>query len=102
MQLLSLVFTIMLISTTAASALAQDTQPAPEPERQSIGVRIVSSFFDVTLLRPLGLGTTALGAGMFILMLPVAAISDDVAGTAKRMVGGPARYTFVRPIGRFD
>jgi hypothetical protein len=57
---------------------------------------------DALVVRPLGLAATAVGAAIFVVALPFAAISGDVNRTAKTLVGAPARFTFRRRLGDFE
>lgn len=57
---------------------------------------------DALVVRPLGLAATAVGAAVFVVALPFAAIARDVKGTGDILVGTPARFTFVRKLGDFD
>jgi len=42
-----------------------------------------------------------LGSAVFVVALPVAAISGSVGRTADTLVVGPAQATFTRPLGDF-
>jgi hypothetical protein len=53
-------------------------------------------------VRPVGLAATAVGAAIFVVALPFAAISGDVRRTAKSLVGAPANFTFRRRLGDFE
>ncbi len=57
---------------------------------------------DVLVVRPVGLAATVVGAVIFVVALPFAAIARDVKGTGDILVGAPARFTFVRKIGDFE
>jgi hypothetical protein len=54
---------------------------------------------DVIFVRPLCFASTVIGSALFIVALPVAAISGSTQQTAKALVVRPARATFTRPIG---
>jgi hypothetical protein len=54
---------------------------------------------DVVLVRPLCFVTTIIGSALFIVALPVCAISKSTAQTGRALVVRPARATFTRPIG---
>ncbi len=52
--------------------------------------------------RPLGLATTIVGTGLFVVTLPFSASSCSVHESARGMIGRPGGWTFVRPMGRGD
>jgi len=54
---------------------------------------------DVLLVRPLCFVTTIVGSAIFLVALPVAAVSRSTRQTAHALVVRPARATFTRPIG---
>ena len=58
--------------------------------------------FDGLIARPLGLGTTIAGTGLFIVTLPFSIPSGSVGESARGMVARPGGWTFVRPMGRGD
>jgi hypothetical protein len=55
---------------------------------------------DAVIGRPLGLATTIAGAGVFLVTLPMSAISGSTGEAAWGLVGRPAGWTFMRPFGR--
>ena len=57
---------------------------------------------DVVIARPLWLVATAAGTALFIVTLPVAAMSKSVNRTARTLVAKPAQATFTRPLGDFS
>jgi hypothetical protein len=54
---------------------------------------------DVLVVRPACFLMTVIGAAIFVVALPVAAVTKSVPQTAHALVGRPAKATFVRPIG---
>ncbi len=54
---------------------------------------------DAVLARPLLLGITALGAGLFLVTLPFSALGGNVKESANTLVLGPGKSTFVRCMG---
>jgi hypothetical protein len=54
---------------------------------------------DVLVVRPACFVATILGSALFIVALPVAAISKSTKQTANALVAAPARATFSRPLG---
>ena len=57
---------------------------------------------DVLVVRPLCLVMTVIGSALFIVALPVAAISKSTRQTAHALVVRPARATFTRPLGNLS
>lgn len=56
---------------------------------------------DALVVRPVGIAATAIGAAIYIVALPFAAISGDVKRTGRTLVGTPANFTFKRRLGDF-
>ncbi len=54
---------------------------------------------DLIVGRPLGLVTTVLGTGAFIVSLPFSALGGNVEQAADHLVVKPAQATFVRCLG---
>lgn len=57
---------------------------------------------DVLVVRPLSFVATILGSALFVVSLPVAALSDSVSDTAEALVLTPGRMTFTRPVGELS
>jgi hypothetical protein len=57
---------------------------------------------DVLVVRPLGFVATILGSALFVVSLPIAAVSDSVSDTAEALVLTPGRMTFTRPVGELS
>ena len=57
---------------------------------------------DAVVIRPACLVATLLGSAVFVVALPVAAISKSVKKTADTLVVKPANATFTRPLGDMD
>lgn len=57
--------------------------------------------FDLMVMRPISLGTVAIGTLFFIPMLPLAFITvpDEIGTVYDGLVGAPARFTFNRALG---
>jgi hypothetical protein len=54
---------------------------------------------DVLVVRPACFVMTIVGSALFLVSLPVAAISKSTRQTAQALVVRPARATFTRPLG---
>ena len=57
---------------------------------------------DVFVIRPAYFVGTVLGSAVFIVALPVAAITGSVKQNADTLVVQPGKMTFTRPVGDFD
>jgi hypothetical protein len=57
---------------------------------------------DAIIGRPLGLGTTLAGTGLFIATLPLTVPGGNTRTAARYLVVKPGGWTFVRPLGRSD
>jgi len=57
---------------------------------------------DLMVIRPLCLAVTIFGAAVFVVALPVAAISKSVKPTADALVVKPAHATFTRQLGDLE
>lgn len=57
---------------------------------------------DTLVVRPACLVATAVGATLFVVSLPIAAMSRSVKRTAHVLVVRPARATFTRPLGDME
>jgi len=57
---------------------------------------------DVLVVRPASFIATVLGTAIFVVALPVAAISGSVDETAEALVLTPGRATFTRPMGELS
>jgi hypothetical protein len=57
--------------------------------------------FDLMVLRPLGIGTTVLGAALFVPLFPIALVTvgDQLGQVADNLIFSPARFTFRRDLG---
>ncbi|MNR49526.1 hypothetical protein D3C85_1689130 [compost metagenome] len=54
---------------------------------------------DVLIARPLLIGATVIGAGLFIISLPFSALGGNVGEAAEELVVVPGREAFVRCLG---
>lgn len=93
MRRLSVAVCAVALSVFASMASAQGFED--EPSAGAVA-------FDLVIVRPLSLVTTVLGAGLFVVSVPFAAIQGDPLAAADTLVVDPARYTFTRPLGDSD
>ena len=57
---------------------------------------------DVAVARPISFAATVVGSVLFAVSLPIALTSHTVKDAAQVLVVGPAKDTFVRPLGDLD
>jgi hypothetical protein len=57
---------------------------------------------DVVVARPVSFALTIVGSALFVVALPVAAVSGSIDKAAKTLVVAPAKDTFVRPLGDLE
>ena len=57
---------------------------------------------DLVLVRPLSLAGTLIGTAVFIVALPINALTLNFKDPARRLILEPAEYTFVRELGDLD
>ena len=82
------------------AALVPAPVAEPSPGRRVADPAEVAA--DALVVRPVGLASTAVGAAIFVVALPFAAIAGDIHGPARSLVGAPARFTFKRRLGDFE
>ena len=75
-------------ASPAAANSGNDTDNSPEAVAA-----------DALFVRPLCLVATVAGTGLFVVTLPIAAVSRSVDKSAKALIGKPAYHTFVRKLG---
>ena len=80
---------MVAVSMPAMPALAS-TADAP-----SAGAMVM----DILIARPVGFVITAVGAGAFVLSLPVSALGGNIEQAADELVVKPAKATFIRCLG---
>lgn len=83
------------LGVAGPAAAIDDYAGSGTPSAAAMGV-------DVALVRPLSLGATALGAGLFVVSLPFSLLGMNVGDAGRRLVVEPGKYTFVRPLGDFE
>ncbi len=93
----AVVLTLNLLFGLSQGAMAAGMYEDQGSER-SAGAMMV----DVLAVRPLGFVATVLGTGLFVVSLPFSALGGNVDEVAENLVVGPARFTFVRPLGEYE
>lgn len=91
-----------LLAAAFAACLAA-ANPALAVERYSAGTPSAAAMgFDVLLVRPTSLAATAIGTGLFVVSLPFSLLGMNADDAAAALIGKPAEYTFIRPLGDFQ
>jgi len=94
-QILCSVLTVfLLLATTVSPALTQN--PVEVREKTAEGMAV-----DLVVLRPLGIISTILGTGVYVVGLLFSGPGGNVAESAEILVADPAKFTFGRPLGDF-
>ena len=83
--------------TTATCILLTCLWAAPGFADQSGNIVV-----DTAIVRPVCFLATVIGSALFVVSLPVAAISKSVKPAAHALVVRPAQATFTRPLGDFS
>lgn len=79
---------------TAQAQVAQDVDTSPSA---------VAMAADLIIVRPLGVVATVLGAGLFVLQLPLSLVQGEPpSDPARKLVVEPAKFTFSRPLGDLE
>ena len=90
MKLVTLVCVLVLIAGSVSPCLASSDSGSLE------------AVADVLVVRPGCFIATVVGSAVFVVALPIAAISHSIPHTAKVLVVQPAQATFCRPVGDMD
>ena len=86
---------IVVSLLVAAPTRAEDASPS--------GLRkLPAQFYDLLIMRPLGLASLAAGAGFFALAGPLTAPFGDVGTAWELFVEEPFEFTFRRSLGNLD
>lgn len=94
----TIIFVVLALVAAPLCAMAADElQP-----RRDRDVAAGAMICDAIIARPLGLVSTALGFGMFIISSPFSALGGNIGDAWTTLVAHPAKFTFVRPLGDFD
>jgi hypothetical protein len=92
-----------LLCTVAVPALAEDGEEDnygryPVTAKPSA----MAMLFDGLVARPVGIATTLLGTGLFVVTLPFSASGGNVDAARERFIDESVDYTFQRCLGCFD
>lgn len=87
----------LVLTTTVAAGLPAQAQQTTVITDKLPGAGAMT--VDLLVARPLGLATTVIGTGLFVVGLPFSLIGGNAAESGEELVIGPARATFVRCLG---
>jgi hypothetical protein len=83
----------LLCAAAAPASEGPDVDDAPTAEQMAV---------DLVVMRPLGLAGTVIGTAIFIVALPINALTLNFKEPARRLILEPAEYTFVRELGDLE
>jgi hypothetical protein len=86
---------LIAVICAATMGLATVSQASPPPEPSVVAA-------DAVIMRPALFATTVAGTAIFVVILPIAALSKSIKSTANALVVAPAKATFTRALGDFD
>lgn len=97
-----LIFLLIAGLTIAPIIHAADLQERPQPEKQEKEEKDSGVLaMDLLIARPLGILATVAGGAIFLVSLPVSAMTGQSRLVYDKMVREPAKYTFKRSLGEF-
>ena len=83
---------LLIAPFATTGALAQIEIETKEPSAGAMT-------YDLFIMRPFGLVATVIGAGVFVIALPITAITGTVDLASRKMVVDPFNFTVIRPLG---
>ena len=86
---------LILLCAILAASFAPATQAFEDDTFEAVAA-------DVLVVRPFSFVATVLGSALFVVSLPIAAISGSADDTAEALVMTPGRMTFTRPLGELS
>ncbi|WPP00184.1 multidrug transporter [Pseudomonas sp. HR96] len=103
-RVLSVVLVLSLGLQALPAAAMQSASPAPDtasgdPTYTIQNPPAYAMIGDLVIARPLLIAATAIGAVLFVVALPFAALGGNVKETGKALVVDPGRAAFVRCLG---
>jgi len=93
-KILHLFASLLLVTSTVF--FSQQAIASP-PDKEDIGPAMVG---DLIFARPIGLIATVAGTAVFVVSLPFTLLGGNAAEAANALVVEPAKFTFVRPLGK--
>ncbi|MGH8444499.1 MAG: hypothetical protein ACREVL_04485 [Solimonas sp.] len=94
---------IRMFTVAAVLALGVGSAQAQVTEEVDTSPSGVAMAADLLIVRPVSLVATVLGAGLFVLQLPLSLIQGEPPSEpARKLIIEPAQYTFSRPLGDME
>jgi hypothetical protein len=90
---------LLCVATASAGQATSGAEATVEIDDAPTGEQMAA---DLIVMRPLGLAGTLIGTAIFIVALPINALTLNFKDPARRLILEPARFTFVRPLGDLD
>jgi ABC-type uncharacterized transport system permease subunit len=85
----------LIMSFTASPALMAQEWDEADASADSM-------LFDLVLVRPVGIAASVVGQVLFVVSLPFTLLGGNVGEAAKKLSWEPVKYTFARPLGKFE
>jgi hypothetical protein len=92
-------FSVPVSAQTAGANMYREQVDEEQIRREPTGAEML---FDATIVRPMGLVGTVVGAAAWVVSLPFTLPSHSTERAAKQLVAKPAEFTFKRPLGQFS
>jgi hypothetical protein len=86
---------ILALVIVPCGAMAADAYNDPQIEAGAMAA-------DAIVVRPLGIVSTVLGFGLFMVSVPFSALGGNTGDAWQALVVRPAKFTFTRPLGEFE
>jgi hypothetical protein len=93
---------VALMTAPPAPLHAEDPGGSALRHTRPVTPSVEEMIFDGIVARPLGLVSTVIGAGLFVITLPFSAGGGNVDQARERFIDEPVWYTFRRCLGCFD
>lgn len=94
-----LALTTGLMALPAQAEVVQQQNGSGDPMYTADSPPAYSMVGDLLIARPLLIGATVVGAGLFVVSLPFSALGGNVGAAGKALVVDPGREAFVRCLG---
>jgi hypothetical protein len=94
--------TLIFLIVLALMMVPCSGMAAGAPEEGDPQVQVAQMTTDALLVRPLGIVSTVLGLGLFIVSVPFSALGGNTDKAWNAFVVRPAKFTFARPLGEFN
>ena len=91
------------VAAAAVLALCVGSAQAQVTEDVDTAPSAVAMAADLLIVRPVSLVATVLGAGLFVVQLPLSIVQGEPPSEpARKLIVEPAKFTFSRPLGDME